>query len=209
MSGKLPLTVFRETITRSKRLLDLVDQTAYDAHNDDIIRGATILAVAAYDRYFTAKFCDILVPHLKSSTVISKDLIKRLESAGLDTSFSLELIVSKRPFRKIRTIVQASLSRVTTHRSSVINDIFVSVGLKDLTKNAQKRAGRKNLEKRIQKLVDMRNEIAHEAHINAHGNAKTITSADIRLRIEDVELFVEHCDAIIDSRFGKKPPVSA
>lgn len=209
MSGKLPLTVFKETLARSRCLLEFVDRHADNVSNDDIVRGAAVLSVAAYDRYFTSKFCDVLVPHLKTSSMISKDLISRLEEAGLDTSFALQLIVSKRPFRKIRTIVQTSLSRVTTHRSSVINDLFVSVGLKDLTRNAQRRAGRQNLEKRIQNLVDLRNEIAHEAHVNAHGNTKIITSEDIRSRIEDVELFVENCDAIINNKFGKKPPISA
>lgn len=209
MSGKKPLTVFSETIERSKSLLDMVDHDEEIANRDDIIRCAVVIAIAAFDRYFTSKFCDVLVPHLKKSPKLSGELIARLEQAGLNTEFALQLVVSKRPFRKIRTIVQNSLSRMTTQRSSAIDELFVSMGLKCLTKNAQARARRRNLKTRIQKLVDMRNEIAHEAHVNAHGNVKQVASDDVRSRITDVEIFVQNCDAIIDNKFGRKPPVSA
>ncbi|MBZ0215825.1 MAG: hypothetical protein K8F25_04670 [Fimbriimonadaceae bacterium] len=127
----------------------------------------------------------------------------------MDTAFALQLAVSKRPYRKIRTIVQNSLSRLTTHRSSVIDNLFLSLGLNDLSENAQKLARRKTLNKRIQKLVDIRNDIAHEAHINAHGNAKKITYDDVSGRLDDLELFVTNCDSIIDNKFGRKPPISA
>ena len=172
---------------------------------DDMIRAAVVIGVAAFDRYFTAKFCDVLVPHLKKAPKLSNDLLVRLEKAGLNTEFALQLAVSKRPYRKIRTIVQNSLSRFTTQRSSTIDALFVSLGLIDLSKNSQKKAKRINLNKRIQKLVEIRNDIAHEAH----GNAKNITSVDIRGRLEDLKLFVTNCDVIIDNKFGRKPPISA
>ena len=209
MSGKKPLTIFRETLNRSRSLLDMVDEGGIITNADDIVRGAVIIGVAAFDRYFTSKFCDVLVPHLKKSSKNSDGLLNLLEQSGLDTEFALQLVISKRPFRKIRTIVQNSLSRHTTHRSSTIDELFVSLGLKKLTENAQARAKRVNLESRIQKLVDIRNEIAHEAHVNSYGNAKAINSEDVRSRIDDVELFVENCDHIIDNAFKRKTRVSA
>lgn len=209
MSGKKPITVFEETITRATALLDMVDAGDTPKNPDDVVRGAVMLSVAAFDRYFTAKFCDVLVPHLKNSKTLSDPLLSRLEEAGFDTKFALELAVSDRPFRKIRTIVQASLSRLTTHRSSVIDELFSSLGLIDLTKHAQAKQKRSNLKSRAQKLVDIRNDIAHGGHVNAHGSPKKISSADIRSRINDLCLLVRSCDAIVDKKFGRKPPVSS
>ncbi len=203
-----PLTNFKKTISRAESLLTLFDAGTGLDEPDDAIRAAVIISVAAFDRYFTTKFCDVLVPHLKSKAKPSKALVKILNEAGLDTEFALELAVARRPFRKIRTIVQNSLSRHTTHRTEVIDKLFLALSLKDLTKNAEKKANRANLRARIGKLVDIRNDIAHEAHIDTRGNPKHIHVADIRSRIQDLELFTNNCDQIIDSKFGASKSVS-
>ena len=203
-----PLTNFEKTISRAEDLLELFDAgTGLDEPND-AIRAAVIFSVAAFDRYFTTKFCDVLVPHLKSKAKPSTALVKRLHDAGLDTEFALELAVASRPFRKIRTIVQNSLSRHTTHRTEVIDNLFLALELKDLTKNAEKKANRKNLKTRIDKLVDIRNDIAHEAHIDTRGDPKNIEVADIRSRIQDLKLFTNNCDQIIENKFGASKSVS-
>ncbi|WP_420854802.1 HEPN domain-containing protein [Salipiger pentaromativorans] len=80
---------------------------------------------------------------------------------------------------------------------------------RSLTQNAEKKAQRKNLKKRVMKLVDIRNEIAHEAHVRSNGVPRTISRDDIAKRISDMKLFVEKCDEIIDAKFGIKPAISA
>ncbi len=188
-----PITIFQNTTTRANALLDLYDRGVDLDEADDLLRAAVVLAVAGFDRYFTSKFCDVLVPHLKGDDRISQEVLDLLRRAGLDTKFALELAVSKRPFRKIRTIVQNSMSRHTTQRASVIDKLFNSFGLSELSANAQRKARRANLLTRISRLVDMRNDIAHEAHNNTRGTPKAIDLADIRSRISDMCIFVNSC----------------
>ncbi|WP_294621264.1 HEPN domain-containing protein [uncultured Roseovarius sp.] len=204
-----PLTTFEKTISRSISLLDLQDAGTELDEENDLTRSAVILAVAAFDRYFTAKYCDVLIPHLKDDKKISDEVLKRLEDAGLNARFSLELLASDRPFRKIRTIVQNSLSKYTTQRFEVIDDLFLAFGLNDLCECSQKKAKRKNLLTRINKLVELRNDIAHDGHTNVRGDPKAISSADVRARVNDLKLFVENCDHIVNKRFGLVKPVSA
>ena len=204
-----PITTFDKTIERANGLLNHYRREPEIDECNDLLRAAVILAVAGFDRYFTAKFCDVLVPHLKDEKRISNDVCTLLSDAGLDTRFALDLAVSKRPFRKIRTIVQNSLSKHTTQRTEIIDQLFIHFGLKDLMGCAQRRAERANLIKRTMKLVDMRNSIAHEAHVNTRGDPMAISVEDVESRIADLRLFVHNCNAIIDKRFGVKAAVSA
>ena len=59
-------------------------------------------------------------------------------------------------------------------------------------------AGRKNLAKRIDKLVDTRNDIVHSGHINSHGNPKAIDRGDIGSRMSELKLFVETSEQLIN-----------
>ena len=146
-----PFTIFEKTISRSRELLNLHKSGSYLDENDDLIRAAIVLGVAGFDRYFTAKFCDVLVTHLKSNKKIGPDLYELLEKAGFNTEFALKLVSEtvenrkSRPFRKIRTIVQNSLSAHTTHRDDAIDELFKGLGLKDLSANAAKKAKKKKL----------------------------------------------------------------
>lgn len=204
-----PITTFEKTITRAESLITHYESNPALTEKDDLLRAAVMLAIAGFDRYFTAKYCDVLVPYLQKDKRISEAMLSRLEEAGLGPKFALELVVSKRPFRKIRTIVQNSLSRHTTHRMDVIDDLFLSVALKGLSENAEKKADRKNLRKRISKLVDLRNEIAHDGHADRSGKPRRIDCADVKSRISETKLFVEKCNEIIDKKFGIKAAVSA
>jgi len=155
------------------------------------------------------------VSHLKSQKKIGPDLYKRINESGFTTEFALSLISesvenrNSRPFRKIRTIVQNSLSTHTTHREDVIDELFLALGLKNLCDNAGKKSGRQGLLRSVSKLVDLRNEIAHEAHVKNTGDPKALNKDVIRKRIKDLESFVKCCDEIIDNKFGSKPATSA
>ena len=205
-----PFIVFSKTIARANSLIELHDQEPKLAEPDDLARAAVILAVAGFDRYFTAKFCDVLVTRLKSKKTISPDLYERLEKAGFGTEFALRLLLetvenrSSRPFRKIRTIVQNSLSNHTTHRDGVIDALFLSLDLKNLSENASKKAGQPSLSQKVMKLVDLRNEIAHEAHVKQNGEPRSLNVGSIRTMIGQLEKFVKACDEIVDARFGKQ-----
>jgi hypothetical protein len=204
-----PITVFHKTVHRSNGLLDLYDTGPALEEPTDLIRAAVLISIAGFDRYFTSKYCDVLIPHLKSGKRTDKTLFKSLEEAGLNAEFALELIESKRPYRKLRTIVQNSLSKHTTHRTEVIDELFLRLGLKNLCSNAQAKVKRKNLLARIGKLVELRNEIAHEGHVKVNGSTRSIDCSDTRSRIADMNLFVESCDSIINKKYGISSAISA
>src|SRR6056297_202988 len=210
-----PLSIFEKTVDRADSLIALAATGPEIEESDDLIRSAVVIAVAVFDRYFTAKFCDVLVPHLKSGDKIGSNLFARLEKAGFDTEFALRLIAdgvdnrTARPFRRIRNIVQTSLSSHTTHRDDAINDLFLDIGLKDLCTNAEKKAKKRRLVKQIMELVDIRNAIAHEAHVKLDGNPRAIDPEQIQKKMNALRVFVQSCDEIIDNRFGIKPALSA
>lgn len=210
-----PFTVFLKTLARTEGLLELHRRGSALDENDDLLRAAIILAVAGFDRYFTAKFCDVLVTHLKSNREIGSDLCKRLEDAGFNTKFALKLLSetvnhrTSRPFRKIRTIVQNSLSRHTTHRDDAIDELFKGIGLKGLSDHAAKKAKKKKLVPNVMQLVNIRNEIAHEAHVKQNGEPKSLDAVKINTYIGDLEMYVQMCDEIVDSKFGTRQPALA
>ena len=205
MSG--PITDFEKTVSRAISLLDFFDTEPEIVEADDILRASVTLAVAAYDHYFTSKFVDVLKAYLKKHSP-NKELVELLNRAGLNTRSALEIAVMKRPFRRIRSLLQSSLSEKTTHRNKAIDGLFNALDLHGLAGRAQKDAGRNNLATRIDKLVDIRNSIVHCGHIDTRGNPKKISSGDVRARIQEIKLFVETCDKIIDDWVKKRPELS-
>jgi hypothetical protein len=203
-----PHQKFEKTIERCLKLLTLHDalegarkQQKIDFFSQeelcDLLRSAVVLSVSGMDAYFTDKYTDILIPFLKKRGP-TKDLISFLSSAGLDTKVALEMLQMERPYRRIRTIVDSYLGTVTTQRANVIDELFLSYGLKDFTKHAVAMCKRRNLWRRIELLVERRHQIAHEADLNAHGKLQRIESKKVRKQIQDLRLFVKSADGLCD-----------
>ena len=206
-----PLYQFKQTLTRAEALLDIYDDRSLQIvagaaeyiGEKDVVRASAITAVAAMDHYFTSKFCDVLVRHLKSKEP-SQELLNILEKSGLNTRVALELAVMKRPFRRIRTMVQNHLSLYTSHRAKAIDKLFASLNLKGLSGRAEKRLGRKNIIKRTDKLVSLRNEIVHTGHLTSRGKVKSIDENEVRTLILELSMFVGACDNLIDEFVASK-----
>ena len=162
---------FTHSLARAETLLDLADGQADP--NEDLFRSAAVLAVAAYDHYFTSKFCDVLASYLRNNKP-NKELLEQLSRAGLNTESALEIAVMKRPFRRIRSLLTSSLSEKTTNRTKAIDSLFSGINLKGLSGRVTKELGKPSLPKSIDKLVDLRNDIVHSAHINSHGKPKAV-----------------------------------
>ncbi|WP_417277951.1 HEPN domain-containing protein [Celeribacter sp.] len=190
-----PYNYFESSITRSTLLVELAKTN--EDHCDDISRAAAVLAVAAYDHYFTSKFSDVLASYL-SKNEPNKSLLEMLERGGLNTKVALEIAVMKRPFRRVRSLITKSLSEKTTNRTKAIDNLFAAIDLKGLSGRVHKKAARTNLGTRIDKLVDIRNAIVHSAHLNSHGKPRAINIDDIEARIGEVKLFVETAEQIIN-----------
>ena len=135
-----PYNYFLKSIGRAKKMTEVeIDD---DGLRDDICRGAAVLAIGALDHYFTSKFSDVLRRHLEFNQP-NKALIELLERAGLNTRTAIELMVMKRPFRRIRSLVSKSLSYKTTNQTEAIDRLFSALDLKGLTGKAKKNAGEK------------------------------------------------------------------
>lgn len=170
--------------------------------SQDILRGAIVLAVAAFDAYATDIFSEKFVVYIKRYKV-DNSLQELLSDAGFDISFSLELINSDRPYRKIRTLIEKYYSKYTTQRLRVIDDLFLQYHIKNITSNAEKKSGRKTLLSSVEKIIARRHSIVHDGDYNEFNRIKSVNMQDLK-RIGDLKLLVDCMDEIIESKFAVK-----
>lgn len=199
---------FDATIKRSNDLINLTrDHTHFKLPAEvsrDLCRSALLLAVGAMDAYFTSRFSEHLVPFLKSLGATQKpripdDLVKLLSDGGLDVRTSLELLTMRKPYRRIRTIVDDHLKKETTQRPHKIDALFRCYGIAHLSANAAKRSQRKKLLESVAWAVNRRNEIAHDGDMNLHNRTRPIEQGETVRRIADIVLYVSKCEEIIDN----------
>jgi hypothetical protein len=200
---------FESVIKRSLNLLSLQQaveklfagqKSPPDA--SDMTRAAVTLAVAGMDAYFTGVFAERLVPFLKKKKTPPKALCDLLQKAGLDTATAIELLGMDRPYRRIRKLMDCHLEKHVSQRIDVIDELFLSYGLKDFCDHAQRKAKRRNLLKSIQRLVERRHEIAHKGDVNSHGRLQKITPTQIKTLVMHLVKFVASADEILQGQLA-------
>lgn len=198
---------FQDTLNRSAEMLQLSyarlrqkQKKAVSANEktvyEDNARAGIVLAVAAMDAFFTRRFAEILIPYLKRRGP-SKDLIELLQEAGFGIEKALQFIARDRPYRHIRSLIDDHLEKYTTQKFESIDELFICIGLKDLSKQTEKLAKRSTLLSSIHSLVRRRHEIVHGGDYNKHGRLVPIDFRRIIRRIKDLILFVNAADQII------------
>ena len=199
---------FEKVMLRSHNLISLHDLlseklSSLDSSLDfsDLLRSAIVLSVAAMDSYFTDVFAERLVPYLKKMRCGDR-LATLLEEAGLTTAVALDLLPMDRPYRRIRTLIEAHLAKHVTHRLSAINELFAAYGIQDLCDSAQAKLKRKRLCREIEILVQRRHDIAHEGDLDRHGKLRSLSQTWSRNRLRDVQLFVGACDEILQNQLN-------
>lgn len=191
-----------EFLLSDKAKLKLDDDGKFHGFSD-MGRASIVLGVSAMDQYFTRRFCELLVPFLKNNGP-TEGLIEMLGEAGFDTKEALVAIGMQRPYRRIRTLVENHLENYTTQRFEVIDRLFLSIGLKDLSVNAQKKTKRTTVISSITKLVERRHVIAHAGDVNSHGNLNPVDFKRLKKRFKDLNDFVQASEKIIENRLKKK-----
>lgn len=176
--------------------LDSDDFCKDDFDPDDISRAAIVLSVAAMDSYFTDVFTELLVPYLKKKGP-TKDLIDLLSVAGLNTKEALEILKLDRPYRRVRSLVEGYFEQYTTQRMDVIDKLFECYGIKELSRNAERKIGKKTLLSSIRELIRRRHRIVHEGDRNSHGKYIPVEKSDIKRRIRHVMELVSAADQIL------------
>lgn len=194
---------FDKTIARCDEMIQLHKRLkeAGETSSQDILRGAIVLSVAAFDAYATDCFSEHFISYIKQHS-INDEIIKLLTDAGFDLKFSLELLNSERPYRKIRTLIDRYYAKYTTQNMKVVDNLFKLYGLKHITTDAAKMT-KKNKDtfiKSINKLIERRHSIVHDGDYNEHGKIKQVKETDIN-RIKCLRELVDNMEAIINNRF--------
>jgi len=171
-------------------------------HLSDMSRAAIVLAVAAMDSYFTNVFAEWFVPFLKKKGPTS-ELVAFLEKAGLNTECALRLLAMKRPYRRIRTLIETYLELRTTQKVAVIDELFLVYGIKDFSYHVQRLRRRKKLTAAIGNLVKRRNKIAHEGDVNSHGRVVPVDPEQTKRRLQSVLTYVSGADELLHKRVAK------
>jgi len=204
--GTKAFSKFKKTIHRCIDLV-LTYEKMHQLHglgqelpaSKDILRAAVVLAVAALDAYSTDAFSEKLVPYLKKYKA-DQSLIDLLREAGLDTKEALALIVMERPFRRIRTLISNYHSTYTTQRFDVIDKLFLSYRLKNFTSSAEAKTGKRRLRASVENLVMRRHEIVHDGDYNSYGRIKEIDCAQVKRKINNLQILVSSMDDVLCSR---------
>lgn len=187
--------------------------------NDEAVRFGCVLAVAAMDDYFTQKFVDMLVNFIKQKG-LSKDLEAIFDEAKFTLNDAFELIKQMQakkgswPWRKVRTRIDAHISRRTTQKFDIINELFAAYGHPKLIENASKMMGKhkilagtglkKPYKYRVAELVKRRHEIVHFGDLNDNNKLPELPKQQhknrkwFQNRIMAVEKLVECCEEILN-----------
>lgn len=117
--------------------------------------------------------------------------------------FFLELIKADRPYRKIRTLIDRYYAKYTTQRLCVIDKLFLQYRIKNITKRAADKSGKKTLLSSVEKIIERRHSIVHDGDYNDFKKIKQVKDGDIK-RIKDLKVLVDNMDEIIESKFATR-----
>lgn len=161
----------------------------------DLSRAAIVLGVAAMDSYFTDVFAERLIPFLKRKGP-TEALADLLAKSGLNARLSLELLSEKRPYGRVRRMMETSLDHHTTQKTEVIDKLFLAYGLRDFSQQIARLKKRKMLLRSISITVVRRNRIAHDGDI-VQGRLCPIDLSDVKKWLTDILKYVSGADEIL------------
>lgn len=192
---------FNKTIARCRTLISLYSTMKSDGKNgnQDLLRASIVLSVAALDAYVTDLFAEFFIEFLKENK-ISGSLEKKLVDYGVTVAFAIELLKdSDTAYEKIRSLMTNYYARYTTQRMETINQLFELYGLKNITQNAQSKAGIDNLVDEVVAIVQRRHAIVHDGDYN-NSKINPVMDADIN-KITSIELLVNNIEDIVSNKF--------
>lgn len=200
------LNTFHKTVSRCDDMLKMYTHLSNEpqfanSETKDLLRSALSMAVAGMDAYFTDRFTQDIVEYIKEKGA-TKDMVRILAEAGLDTEQALEMLTMDRPYRRIRTLLDAHLSAYTTQRFHIIDELFAIYKVPKLTENAQGLAKRKELLLSVEHAIERRHVIAHRADCKTNGDPKRIEFVTVENWIKDIKLLVDKCEELIAKVVG-------
>ena len=196
---------FFSTMKRSKALLTVYRDGDGAERNDDFLRFAIVLSVAAFERYVKDAFLAHLVTSLRKEPC-NENLQKLVVDSGITSDFWRQCILKKtpHPFQRICNAVKRHLFAFPCQKKSAIDGLFKCYSLGSLVDNTRSKSRRKTLWRSIEWAVKRRHQIVHAGDCGNMGHLALITIRETEHRLDDIELFVTNMDEIVRNKFSRK-----
>lgn len=201
---------FDDTIKRCESLIELsgnqcIAQLSNTDLKGELLRYAAVLAVSALDMYAGDRFGENFVSVLKNHPPCKRDtdFLDKIRVGMIDL---LELLreTPKRPYRRMRTLVDEYLSRNAMQSLNKIDDLYKYFDLPKITDRACVVAKRTKLKASVLKLVRRRNAIVHGCDYNGQNMVQRIDEKNVKRWISDVKCLVEGMDKLITEKFARR-----
>ena len=201
---------FDDTIKRCETIIELskdqyIAQLSNGGLKGELLRYAAVLSVSALDMYAGDRFGENFVSVLKNHPPCKRDS-DFLEKIGVGMKDILELLreTPKRPYRRMRTLVDEYLSRNSMQSLGRIDNLYKYFDLPDITVRASVAMKRKKLKISISKLVKRRNDIVHGCDYNGQSVVRGIKEKEVRRWVADVKCLVAGMDKLITGKLGQR-----
>lgn len=163
------------------------------------VKFSIVTSVAAFDKYYTDRFIEALIPYLKKNNP-TKEIAKLLEDSGVNVYETLKLINMNKPNVRIKSLVRKHLKYYITQKENKIDLLYSCYGLKKFLENSEKLTKRKTLRRNVFNLIKRRHSIVHECDIDRNGNIKEIEikeSQTIARLINNMRILVESSESLL------------
>ncbi len=181
---------------------DPENEAVYAAVLSDGLRMALVLAVSAMDAYFTDKYVEAFIPYLRKRGP-NQDMVEYCTKAKIDVRVALELLCKKRPLESLRAHVSQYLSSYVAQDIRKIDDLYKTIGLRDLSRSAQAKSHRSRLILNVEAAVRRRHEIAHSGDVTKAGHLRRISAKSVEDALDCIKYFVRDADDIINHSVGR------
>lgn len=195
---------FDETMQRCDNLLKLAETAS---PRDELLRFVVVLCVSAFDMYASDRFMENFARHIRKRD-LSPDEIELLKKSGVTIEVVLNLLKQnrkgKQPFRAISGYVDKYFAKASRQSFAKINDLYAYYGLPKLADNVLKKCDRKTIGGKIQKMLNRRHKIVHEADYDGKHKLTAIVPREVYAWRQATESFVGHMEEILCNRFNAK-----
>ena len=201
-------TRFDETMIRCNALTALYDTTK----NDDLLRAAVVLGVAAMERFLKDRFLELFIPFLKDEQKRkgvgkwNKPTDALLQESGIDADFwkNNTLCPTKKIFAKLSKKVRDYVrTRMVLQKRKSIEGLYTCYGIRDIIPFAEGKAERKTLWNSVEKLIRRRHQVVHGADYLYAGKLDGVNKKEVARRLGHVSKLVNSVDEILQQCFKK------
>jgi len=201
-------TRFDETMIRCNALTALYDTTK----NDDLLRAAVVIGVAAMERFLKDRFLELFIPFLKDEQKRkgvgkwNKPTDELLAESGIDADFWREnsLCPAKKILVKLSKQVRDYVrTGIVLQKRKAIEGLYTCYGMGNIIQFAIGKAERKTLWDSVEKLIKRRHQVAHGADYLYAGKLDSVDKKEVVRRLGHVSKLVNSIDEVLQLRFKK------